>query len=80
MATKTVTDKIDLTDLTDWIAEPAFNLAALLRCARDSVMRLEDDTKAHSTELHAIQRTLAMCIDTAETIGCTAIDLPFVRS
>lgn len=77
MATKTVTDKIDLTDC---IAESAFNLAALLRCARDSVMRLEDDTQPHSPELHAIQRTLAMCIDEAETIGSTAINLPFARS
>lgn len=72
MATKTVTDKIDAHGS---IAEPAFNIAALLRCARESVLRLEGDDDKHSAELHAIQRTLAVCIDEADKIGIKACDL-----
>ena len=73
MAAKTVTDKIDTLAC---ISEPAFNIAALLRCAREAVLRLEDDIEPHSTDLHAIQRTLQVCIEKADAIGDTAGELP----
>lgn len=75
MATKTVTDKIDTLDC---IAESAFNIAALLHCARDAVLLLENTIEPSAPELHAIQRTLQVCIEKADDLGNTAFNLPRV--
>lgn len=62
-------------DFINSLSEPAFNVAAMLRCARDTVMRIEDGESSHEVELHAVQRTLALCIEAVEKIGAASADL-----
>lgn len=62
--------------ISETVADPLYNVAAQLRCARSLVMGLEDDSQdaADSRNLHAVQRVLEQCIEACEAVASAAID------
>jgi hypothetical protein len=57
------------------VAEPAFNLAAMLGCAHGLAKQMEADSEVIDPQVHALQRMLAMCVDAAHEIGSAGLNL-----
>ena len=56
------------------LANPLFDLAALLRLAHEAAVSLEDSTPGASDSFNALQRTIAVCMRDADRLALVALD------